>query len=172
VSPKILLTGAPGVGKTTVIRAVAETLGARAAGFYTEETRVAGRRTGFDIVTLDGRRAELSRANFKSSYRVGKYGVDVGALDSVAVPAVVEAVTRRKIILIDEIGKMELFSGSFRESVRKAFDASNPVVAVIMPKPNPFADSLKNRPGVSVLRVTEANRAMLPSAVLKDLGFS
>ena len=53
-----------GVGKTTLIRKIYEALnesGISTQGFYTEELRVHGRRTGFDVVTLDGNRGPLAR---------------------------------------------------------------------------------------------------------------
>jgi nucleoside-triphosphatase len=169
---RILITGAPGVGKTTLIREIARMLGADAAGFYTEETRQDGKRTGFDIVTLDGRRAPLSRAGAKSRCRVGRYGVDIEALNSVAVSAIEDALETNKAIIIDEIGKMELFSDRFREAVTRAFDSSNPVVAVIMLKSNSFADSIKARPDVTAIEVTVANRDSLPARILEELGLS
>jgi nucleoside-triphosphatase len=172
MSPKILLTGVPGVGKTTVIRKIVALMGDDAAGFYTEETREAGKRTGFDIITLDGRRAVLSRKNKKSKYMVGKYGVDLRQMDSVAVPAIDDAVSRNKTIIIDEIGKMELFSNAFRESVSRAFDSPNRVVAVIMLKSDTFADSIKRRRDVKTIQVTEANRTLLPRKILSELGFA
>jgi len=88
---KILLTGPPGVGKTTVIRKIAALLSAEASGFYTEEKREGGRRVGFDIVTLNGRRAPLSHMEIPGKTRVGRYGVDIQSLEAVAVPAIEEA---------------------------------------------------------------------------------
>ena len=169
---RILLTGVPGVGKTTVIRKVARLIGPDAAGFYTEETREGGRRTGFDIMTLDGRRATLARSGKKSRHRVGRYGVDLQALDSVAVSAVEEAVGGGKTIIIDEIGKMELFSQKFRDAVIRAFDSPSPVVAVIMLKPNEFADSIRRRADVMTFEVTTSNRASLPSRIAAELGLT
>jgi nucleoside-triphosphatase len=169
MNAKILLTGAPGVGKTTVVREVARLLGPKAAGFYTEERREGHRRVGFDIITLDGRRATLSHVNKKSKCKVGKYGVDVPSLDSVAVSAIEHAVARNKIIIIDEIGKMELFSEKFREAVVRAFDSPNPTLAVIMLKPNPFADSIKQKPGVHLIEVTLSNRDSLPRKMARQL---
>ncbi len=170
MAAKILLTGAPGIGKTTVVREVARLLGPKAAGFYTEERREGSQRVGFDIITLDGQRATLSHVNKKSKYKVGKYGVDVQAIDSVAVLAIEDAIARNKIIIIDEIGKMELFSEKFREAVLRAFDSPNPTLAVIMLKPNPFANSIKQRPGAHLIEVTLSNRNSLPSQILTLLG--
>jgi nucleoside-triphosphatase len=169
VSAKILLTGVPGVGKTTLIREIARLLGGKAGGFYTEETREGRTRTGFDIVTLDGRRAALSRVNMASRFRVGKYGVDLDGLDSVAVRAVEDSIDRNQTIVIDEIGKMELFSEAFRHSVARAFDSPNLVVAVVMLKSHPFADQLKQRPGVETIEVTMSNRDRLAPDIVRKL---
>jgi nucleoside-triphosphatase len=167
---KVLLTGVPGIGKTTVIREVARLLGADAAGFYTEETRAGGRRAGFDIITLDGQSAVLSRVKKKSRFRVGRYAVDIEAVDSIAVSSIKDAIERNKTIIIDEIGKMELFSEKFRESVKRAFDSPNPTVAVIMLKSNPFADSIKQRPDVELIEVTLSNRNSLPQRIAAEIG--
>ena len=166
----ILLTGVPGVGKTTVIKEVAERLGQNAGGFYTEEKRHGRNRVGFDIVTLDGRRAALSHVNIKGRHRVGKYGVDVAAIDSVAVSSIDDAIASGKTVVVDEIGKMELFSQRFRESVARALDAPVPTVAVIMLKPNPFADAVKQRTDVKIIEVTPSNRDALPARIVEELG--
>lgn len=161
VAAKILITGVPGVGKTTIAREVARLLGENAGGFYSEERREGRGRVGFDIVTLDGRRAALSHVNIKGKHRVGKYGVDVGAVDSVAASVIDDAIARNKTVIIDEIGKMELFSQKFRESVTRALDSPSPTLAVIMLKSNPFADSVKRRPNVNLIEVTPSNRDSL-----------
>ena len=77
----LLLTGRPGVGKTTVITAVARALGERAAGFYTEEIRDRGKRQGFRLVGLCGEQATLAHVRLKRRGHpcVGRYGVDVAA---------------------------------------------------------------------------------------------
>ncbi len=88
MSQALLLTGAPGTGKTTIIREAISASKAKAGGFYTQEIRQGGVRLGFEIITLDGHRAILAHADFRGPQRVGKYGVDVAALDRVAVPAI------------------------------------------------------------------------------------
>jgi nucleoside-triphosphatase len=165
---KVLLTGLPGVGKTTIVTQVAQQVGSTAGGFYTEETREGGKRTGFDIITLAGKRAALSRIGRKSPCRVGKYGVDVQSIERVGVPAIEEAIAGGKCIIIDEIGKMELFSEKFREAVTKAFNSPNPVLAVIMLKSHPFADSIKRRANVKIIEVTVSNRDSLPRQLLAE----
>ncbi len=104
----IVLTGDPGCGKTTLIRRVLTDISVPVGGFYTQEVREGGTRKGFEIITLDGRRAILAHVNTRSPKRVGKYGVNLAALDTLAIPSVQQAVNLRQIVIIDELGPMEL----------------------------------------------------------------
>lgn len=166
----LLLTGRPGAGKTTVITRLAALLGQRAAGFYTQEIRAVGRRVGFEIVTLGGKQAVLAHVNFSSPFRVGRYGVRPENLD-IALEEINAAVAdpAGKCILVDEIGKMELFSGAFRASVWQALDSRCPVVATILAKPHPFGNAVKNRRDVLLIEVTPANRNTLPEELYRRL---
>ncbi len=96
--PAVLVTGPPGCGKTTLIRGAVVELGVAAAGFHTEEIRSAGRRQGFALVTLDGRRATLASVGIRGPHRVSKYGVDVEALERVGLPAL-EGTTDAKLLV-------------------------------------------------------------------------
>ena len=161
-----LLTGSPGTGKTTVIRQAIARSKARAGGFYTEEIRSGGTRLGFRIVTLDGQNAILAHVDNHSRYRVSKYGVDVQNLDDVGVAAVNRAVDESDLIVIDEIGKMELFSPSFREAVLKAIDSGKKVLGTAMLSPHPFADDIKRHPGVKVIQLTRADHDQVLGEIL------
>jgi nucleoside-triphosphatase len=88
VNQKILLTGHPGCGKTTLIKRVVKQLGLAAGGFYTEEIRRRGQRVGFKIVTLDGEEAVLAHVDFNTKQRVGRYGLDLHALESIGTEAI------------------------------------------------------------------------------------
>jgi nucleoside-triphosphatase len=152
-----LLTGSPGTGKTTVIRQAIARSEVKAGGFYTEEIRSGSTRQGFRIITLDGRDAVLAHVGSHSRYRVSKYGVDVQNLDNVGVAAINQAIEISDLIVIDEIGKMELFSPDFRQAVLKAIDGGKKVLGTVMLNPNPFADSIKRHPEVKVVQLTRAN---------------
>lgn len=166
----ILLTGRPGVGKTTVIERLLRSLAdIEAGGFFTREVREASRRIGFDIVTLDGQKAPLARAGLRSPHRVSKYGVDVASLDRVGVAAIRRAVEAADLVVIDEIGKMELFSDRFREAVTEAVESPKPVVATVMAGRHPFVDALKRQPNVTLIEVTEASRDEAPDRVRRIL---
>jgi nucleoside-triphosphatase len=78
----LLLMGVPGIGKTTVIRRVAARLkGRRLGGFYTEEIREDGVRRGFRLVEFDDTVRVIAHVDFPKVHRVGKYRVDVEAID-------------------------------------------------------------------------------------------
>ncbi len=163
-----LLTGRPGVGKTTIIQTVVARLGMSAGGFYTEEIRERGRRTGFRLVALDGATGVLASVNISSPYRVGKYGVHLHDLERVGVNALWRAIEQPdvSVVVVDEIGKMELFSSSFREAVLAALGSPKAVLATIMARSQPWVDALKARPDATLVEVTPANRQALPGEIL------
>jgi nucleoside-triphosphatase len=163
-----LLVGRPGIGKTTVIKQVAARLDERAAGFYTEEIRGPGGRKGFRLVTLDGQTAVMAHVTLKGKGRprVGRYGVDVAAIDKLGVTALRSAIQSNRIIIVDEIGKMELFSGPFKETVLQAVSGPCIVVATAMARPNPWVDALKAMPNITIWEVTAGNRTEMVERVL------
>ena len=161
-----LLTGSPGTGKTTVIRQAIARSKAKAGGFYTEEIRSGGARQGFRIVTLDGHDVTLSHVDFPGRYKVSKYGVNVHNLDNVGVAAINRAIEESDLIVIDEIGKMELFSPRFREAVLKAVDSGKKVLGTVMLSPNSFADGIKRHPDVKVIELTRANHDQVLTEIL------
>jgi len=168
----ILLTGRPGVGKTTIIKSVAEGLRDAAGGFYTAEIRQGGRRRGFKIVTLDGKEGILSHVDIKGPPRVSKYGVNLRDLEEIGVTALLQAVTEGRCVVVDEIGKMELFSRRFRDAIAAAVESDSLVVGTVMKSRNPWVDDLKALPQVTVLEVTEANRDHMAQRVLRLLDTS
>jgi nucleoside-triphosphatase len=167
----LLLTGRPGVGKTTVIKAVAQALGERADGFYTEEIRERGKRQGFRLVGLRGEEATLAHVRYQGQGRprVSRYGVDVDAVKRVGVASLERAIAQGRIVIIDEIGKMELFSEAFKTAVLTAIDSQSPVIATVMARPQPWVDALKTRPDVETWQVTRENRDEMPARVAKWL---
>lgn len=158
VKKACLLTGEPGCGKTTIIKDVLSRVDKSAGGFYTEEIRIQGIRQGFRIVTLDGKRAVLSHVNIKGRYRVGKYGVNIDSMEKMACPAVEEAIRYCDIVVVDEIGKMELFSTSFKEVLNEALKSGKKILGTIMLASHPWADGMKQREDVEVIQVTRSNR--------------
>jgi nucleoside-triphosphatase len=166
----LLLTGQPGTGKTALIKEVLARTRVKGGGFYTEEIRTGETRQGFRIATLDGQEATLAHVAMPSPYRISKYRVDVDAMDTVAVSALRQALKGSDLIVIDEIGKMELLSPRFREVVKQSINSGKKVLGTIMLNAHPFADEIKRHPQVETLLVTRGNRTEVMKKVLDWLG--
>jgi nucleoside-triphosphatase len=156
-----LLTGMPGTGKTTIIKQIISACGENASGFYTEEIRVSGIRQGFRIVTTGGQTAILAHLDIHSPYTVSKYGVDIEGLEKIGLAALRQAADHNKLIILDEIGKMELFSDPFKELVLNLIESNKRILGTIMLKPHPFADCIKQKTQVELLTVTRQNQAQV-----------
>jgi nucleoside-triphosphatase len=165
----LLLTGKPGTGKTALIKEALARIKVKGGGFYTEEIRTAGIRQGFRIATLDGQEAILAHVNISSPYQVSRYRVDTDSLNRVGVSALRRALKETDLIVIDEIGKMELLSPQFKEVVTQAINSGKKVLSTIMLNPHPFADEIKRRPEVETLLVTRDNRTEVMKKVLNWL---
>lgn len=165
----MLLTGPPGCGKTTVAERLLEHLreeGATVAGFVTTELREDGQRVGFRIRTADGDEATLAHVDSPGPPTVGRYGVDLEALERLALPTLDQPAD---ILIIDELGPMELASQAFTDAVRRVFDAPTPVVATVHAREHPFTDELSARDEVEAIEVTLANRSDLPQRLAIQL---
>jgi nucleoside-triphosphatase len=160
----IFITGAPSSGKTTVIRKVIAGLHLSANGFYTEEERVEGKRVGFVMTTLDGRRGYLARQGIRSDFRVRRYGVSIENIEGIAVPSIIPV--GGQVIVLDEIGKMECFSGLFREAAISALDSPNIVVGTITFGGDDFILGIKKRTDIEIYEVTPEIRDALPALIL------
>lgn len=166
----VLITGRPGVGKTTLVRRILDALDMPAGGFYTRELLGAdGRRPGFELVALDGTSATLASVDLAGPHRVGRFGVDVGALERIGVPAIDAAVEAGHLVVVDEIGKMELLSTVFQRAIVGALRKHRVLFGTITRAGHPFADELKAQPDTLLHELTEANRERLAGLVEMQL---
>lgn len=163
--PRLLLTGPPQCGKTTVVRRVVDRFPGRAGGFYTREVRESGRRVGFEIVTLDGKTAWLSHVDSPGPNRVGKYGVDLEGLHRVGLPAL-EPAPGIDLIVVDEVGRMECLSSRFVAAMERLWPAPVPLLVTVAEKGGGYMARIKTKPGARLITVTPANRDALPDRIL------
>lgn len=165
----ILLTGKPGTGKTTAIRSVVDQLNPEsAAGFWSREIREKGQRVGFTIETLSGKFGTLAHVNQKYGPKVSKYRVNIDDIDFIIVPELEMARASGRLIIIDEIAKMELFSKKFEDEVRKCLDTRR-VLGTIQQRIHPFLDEIRSRRDVHLIELTTENRYHVPMQVLRIL---
>ncbi|KAG8177059.1 hypothetical protein JTE90_024946 [Oedothorax gibbosus] len=153
----ILLTGPPGIGKTTIVQKVCDLLKERTVklrGFLSEEVRSGGGRIGFDIVSTCGKRGELARISDSASggFKVGRY-------------------TPSTVLILDEIGKMESFSKPFLAQTKAAFSKGDVQILATIPLAAniPLVKELKARKDCLVIEVTQENRNDLPNKILQLL---
>jgi nucleoside-triphosphatase len=165
----IFITGLPGCGKTTLIKEILKELKISAKGFFTEEIKKKGERIGFKIVTLSGKEGILAEKGLNSPYKVSKYGVILKDLEEIGVREIEEGLKGNFLIVVDEIGKMELFSEKFKEVVLKALDSKNKILGTIMLKENPFCDKIKQRKDTKVFYLEKENRKRVKEEILNLL---
>jgi nucleoside-triphosphatase len=162
----LLLTGNPGVGKTTVLMKTVNALkekGICVGGMISREVREGGTRVGFEILDLTGsRRGWLAHVNQKNGPQVGKYRVNIEDLNGIGAQAVTDAVENCDVVAIDEIGPMEMFSEKFKEAVRKALKSSKLVLAVVHWKAqDTLINEARKREDAETTSVTLENRESL-----------
>ena len=167
----LLLTGHPQCGKTTIIRKIASELGIQVGGFFTEEIFGPGGRQGFKLFTLEGRQATLAHKDLRGDKipRVGRYGVDLDVLEQLGIHALQAAAAAGKVVIVDEIGKMELLSPRFRDTVLQLILGPALIIGTIVYKPQPQADLFKQLAQVTLWEVNQRNRDLLPQMALEWL---
>jgi nucleoside-triphosphatase len=168
-SQNILITGSPGIGKTTLIKKVYDDLkDLDPVGFYTLEIREGGKRVGFRMISFDGREGILSHVGIKGPNRVSKYGVNVDGFDRFL--AYLDLLnTPSSLVLIDEIAKMECLSGKFRRIMNDLLDSDKIVIVTVAIRGKGLIEEVKGREDCEVYEVKLRNRDQLPAALADEV---
>jgi len=172
--PKIGITGLPGVGKTdTLIKIVKdlEESGYRVGGMVTEAIIKNSNRVGFYVMDWQTKERKIfAHVDLDTGEKVGKYGVDVKVLEEIGVPAIERAIADENIdiIIIDEVGKMEMLSERFCKVVIDALDSDKPILLTLHKKSrSPLLQDIRRRDDIRILEVTPVNRNLLPYKIEK-----
>jgi nucleoside-triphosphatase len=172
--PKIGITGMPKVGKTRSLLKIIEFLetdGYKLEGMITEPIIEKNERVGFYVEDLQTHEREVfAHKKFDFKEKVGDYGVDEKALEKIGIPAIEKAITDDNIhiIIIDEIGKMEMLSERFCEVVIEALDSNKPIIVTLHKKSRtPLLQDVRRRDDIRILEVTPVNRNLLPYKIEK-----
>ena len=167
-TPRLLLEGRPGIGKTTVARRLVALLlegGVPVGGFTTAELRTGGRREGFVVEAISGAQGVLAHVGLPGPPRVGRYGVDLPTFERVALPAL-RIPRTGGVVVVDELGKMELASAAFCEAVVELLRRDVALVATVHRAHHQLTDALRRRPDIRLVGVTEATRDALPQQLM------
>ena len=167
----LILTGAPGVGKTTVLTKIVDAMKAKGmsvGGMVSREVRKDNVRVGFEIVDLtSGKHGWLAHVN-GSGPQIGKYHVNLADLYKVGTAAISQALENCSIIAIDEIGPMELFSEKFKQAASQALESKKQLLMVVHGKAKaPLVTQVKRRADVEIFNVTFSNRETLPEKLIQ-----
>lgn len=169
---KIGITGLPGSGKTYALLRVIEMLKEEElliGGMIDEPITDGKRRTGFSVKNiLSGETAIFAGPDIESKIMIGKIGVDLSKFEDVAIPAIKCACETCDIIIIDEVGKVEVESRAFVDAVKEALDVDKPMILTLHKKSrNPLLQDIRRRDDVRILEVTPTNRNILPYKIIR-----
>jgi len=169
LTKNLFIAGTSGVGKTQLIREVTLSRKEHLGGFYTEPMMSGRIRKGFMIRTFDGQDRMLAAKGLKSPHQLGKYGVDLNALENVGVPALKLALMSKSVIVIDEIGAMENMSDRFRATLLECLTSTKPILATIRAASQPFSDQVKKFADTQTILLTKSNYSSVKQQVRKWL---
>lgn len=172
MSKIILLTAKPRTGKSTAIEKFINLIGKdNYIGFFTREIRnEKSERTGFEVVTSDGKTGILASIFSNSPIRHSRYGVELEFFEKTAIP-LIDSFDSNKIIIIDEIGPMEMYSSKFKDILLNYVNDNNKiVVGTIFYDSYEWIDDFKKNPNVELIEITLENRDNIPKMLLDKVG--
>lgn len=166
-----LITGGPGIGKTTVVSKTVTALKARGlavGGMISQEARDCCTRKGFEVIDVaTGKNGWLAHVDQKTGPQVGKYHVNLSDLERIGVKAIASATKDCDVVVVDELGPMELFSNKFKQAVQAAMESGKVVLAVVHAKAkDPLIEQAKQSPDAELFTVTVGNRDGLPELIV------
>ena len=167
----VFLTGRSGIGKTTVLLNTANGLrdeGYAVGGMLSREVRKEGTRIGFEIVDFNSsQRGWLAHVDQPIGPQVSKYRVNLRDINQIGVQAIKKALESSEVIVVDEIGPMELFSLDFNQIVKNIVESEKLVIGVIHHKTqHPIINTIKKRRDTEIFEVTIENRSTLHNALI------
>lgn len=166
----LFLTAKPRTGKSTAIKKIVSEIGKdKCVGFITEEIKEEGKRVGFKIITMDGREGVLASITTISDVRLSRYGIDIKTFEDLCISTISNIEDSNKIIIIDEVGPIQMFSERFKKALIEALGNSNDIIGTVFFDQHPWIDGFKEIEGVKLINVTVENRDEIPNMILTAL---
>lgn len=155
---KYFLSGVPRVGKTTALKKIIAEIGSeKFSGFYSEEVVVNYQRTGFKVISLDGTESIFASIYSNSLTRVGRYGIDIKKFENIAIHSINKSLNQNKIIVIDEIGPMQISSNKFLYTIENLLESSHTVLGTIYFDSHPVIDKIKQKKDINTFHLNKHN---------------
>lgn len=165
-----LLTGKPRMGKTTLIKKIISKIGLdNCGGFYTEEIRNSKDRIGFRCVSISGESVEFANVESPSKTRIGRYGIDVEKFEKFAIRTLQNELISKKIIVIDEIGFMQMLSNSFEILVQNIIADKKIVLGTIPLEGDLVINNIRNLSEVKIVEINETNREIIINSLVEEI---
>lgn len=164
MNPKILITGPPRCGKSTLISKLIEHYlqkNFKIYGFLTPEVKKKNKREGFDVEDIySKKRFPLARVDYyNTKFKLGRYSVFVEEFENYLDDILNIEEHIGNLIVIDEIGKMELFSKKFQDLIKSLFQSETPIIATIGQKiTHPIKDYILKIPNTALFTLNRQNQ--------------
>lgn len=171
-SLKVGISGAWGARKTETLESIIRMLSdedIEVGGMVTEPIMEDNRRVGFQVMDWSTKeKAVFAHLDLDSPTEIKGYGVNLDSLNEVGVKAIKDAAKEKEVVLIDEIGKMQVESEKFKEVVSKIFEIDKPLIITFEKKSrNTLLQDLRRRDDVRMLELTDVNKNLLPYKVVE-----
>ncbi len=169
---RLFLTGEPGSGKTTTVTKTVGLLiqrGVSVGGVVSGELREAGIRVGFSLEDLAmHEKGTLAHVDMREGPRIGKYRVNLEDIERIGVGSIETAVRDSEVIVVDELGPMELFSVPLVRAVEKGLASRKHFLGTIHKRvSHPLTSSIRSK--FTILEITPENRDRMPTEIAERI---
>jgi len=165
IKERVAITGRPGVGKTTLIECVIESIPMSVGGFITKELLTCGHRVGFRLIDIaTGREGVLAHIHQHIGPKIGKYTVNLNTIHEIGIPAIRSAIRVKDLVIIDEFAPMEVTSPEFIPIVESALASDKSLmIATHATLDHPLVHRIRQE--LKLFRVKLSNRDRLVDEV-------
>lgn len=167
---KIAITGHPRVGKSTLVLRAVERAPISCGGMVTAEITKCGRRVGFSVRDLaTGHVGVLAHLHLSDGPSFGRYRLNLPDLDAIGAGAIERAIEEADLVVVDEVGPMELASPRFVRAVERVLEEAPHFLITVHRSSNHALAYAVRHAADELFRLTRQNRDHVLAAVRRCL---
>ncbi|MFX1414131.1 MAG: nucleoside-triphosphatase [Promethearchaeota archaeon] len=172
---KVLIIGPPRCGKSTLITKLIsyyKSMDYGLGGFLTPEITEAGKRIGFDIYDIQSDKKLLlaRKGNYHTKYKLGNYSIFIEEFNNYLNELKSRSLETLDLLIIDEIGKMELCSQPFIFFLKEVFHSDRKILATIGENlKHPIKRELLDLPNLTILQLNLNNQQKIYKKIIEFL---